>query len=59
MGETYCSQGNYQLEHSTAYSPLRPTKLDKIKNFHVEVQVGALAQTYQRPARSPPFHGSR
>ena len=45
MGETYCSQGNYQLEHSTAYSPLRPTKLDKIKNFHIEIQASSLTCT--------------
>ena len=32
------------LEDGSTYHPLRPTKLDKIKNFRVEVQVGAVAR---------------
>ncbi len=59
MGGPLVSESNEQLEDGSAYRQLRPTKLDEIKNFHAEVQVGALAQTYQRPARSTPFHGPR
>ena len=35
------------LEDGTTYYPLRPTKLDKIENFHFEVQVGAIANHSQ------------
>ena len=32
---------------SSQYSTRRPTKLDKIKNFHLKVQVGAIAKHSQ------------
>ena len=30
------------LEDSSVYRPLRPTKLDKIKNLHAEIHTGAV-----------------
>ena len=35
------SQSHNQLKSGTAFSQLWPTKLDKIKNLHVEVQARA------------------
>ena len=30
------------LEDGTTYDPLRPTRLDKIENFQLEIQTGAV-----------------
>ena len=35
-------QSNCQLDGGTVYSPLRPTTLDKIKNFPVDLQTGPI-----------------
>ena len=37
-------QPHPHLEDGSAYRQLRPTKLDKIKNFCAEVQVGLVAE---------------
>ena len=39
------------LEDGTTYRPLRPTKLDKIKNLHLEVQAGGVVRPLSRPVR--------
>ena len=36
------SQDYPQFKDSTVYRQVRPTKLDKIKNLHLEVQVSSL-----------------
>ena len=36
------SQPQPHLEDGSAYRPLRPTKLDKIKNLHAEIHTGAV-----------------
>ena len=42
------------LEDSSTYHPLRPTRLDKIKNLHAPVQVGGVERGTVKRAR-PPF----
>ena len=42
-GSTLILQPHPHLEDGTAYRQVRPTKLDKIKNLHVEVQVGGVS----------------
>ena len=42
------SQFCHHLKDGTAYSPLRPTRLDEIKNFHVDIQVNAVRPSWAR-----------
>ena len=37
------SQGHPQFKNGTVYRQVRPTKLDKIKNFRVAVQLGTVS----------------
>ena len=37
------------LEYGSTYNPLRPTRLDEIKNFHPPVQVGDLSRGTCQP----------
>ena len=37
------SQGHPQFKNGTVYRQVRPTRLDEIKNFHPEVQLGAVS----------------
>ena len=40
------SQGHPQFKNGTVYRQVRPTRLDEIKNFHLEVHVGAVEPTF-------------
>ena len=40
------------LEDGSTYHPLRPTTLDKIKNFHIEAHLGPVGRASSRPVGS-------
>ena len=40
------------LKDGSVYRPLRPTRLDKIKNFHVEVRSGPVGRACFLPLRN-------
>ena len=40
-----------QFENGSVYRPIRPTRLDKIKNFHLELRSGSVVRPTSQPVR--------